>query len=115
MRREVGLKRATSSPSSALLQRVLFFDKRLSKNNTIACVNCHLAGKGFADGMPASTGIKGLNGGRSAPVRSFTILVLSGLPIRSISVVSGDEECGRPRCFQAADVSRDCLHHSLHA
>ena len=50
------------------LGRMLFFDTRLSKNNTIACANCHLAGKGFADGMPVSTGINGLKGGRSAPV-----------------------------------------------
>lgn len=50
------------------LGRMLFFDKRLSKNDTIACANCHIASKGFADGMPVSTGIKGLKGGRSAPV-----------------------------------------------
>jgi cytochrome c peroxidase len=50
------------------LGRILFFDKRLSKTNTIACASCHMAEKGFADGMPVSTGIKGLKGGRSAPV-----------------------------------------------
>jgi cytochrome c peroxidase len=49
------------------LGRILFFDKRLSKNNTIACASCHLAEKGFTDGMPVSTGINGLKGGRSAP------------------------------------------------
>ena len=50
------------------LGRAIFFDKRMSKDNTIACANCHIAKKGFADGMPVSTGIKGLKGGRSAPV-----------------------------------------------
>ncbi len=50
------------------LGRMLFFDKRLSRNNTIACASCHLAEKGFTDGMPVSTGINGLKGGRSAPV-----------------------------------------------
>ncbi|MCP9473256.1 MAG: c-type cytochrome [Nitrospira sp.] len=49
------------------LGRILFFDKRLSKNNTIACASCHMAEKGFTDGMPVSTGINGLKGGRSAP------------------------------------------------
>ena len=49
------------------LGRILVFDKRLSKDNTIACMSCHLAKKGFTDGMPVSTGIKGLKGGRSAP------------------------------------------------
>ncbi len=50
------------------LGRLLFFDKRMSKNNTIACASCHMAKKGFGDGMPVSTGINGLKGGRSAPV-----------------------------------------------
>lgn len=55
------------TPAKIELGRVLVFDKRLSKNNTIACMSCHLAEKGFADGMPVSTGINGLKGGRSAP------------------------------------------------
>ena len=50
------------------LGRAIFFDKRMSKDNTIACANCHIAKKGFGDGMPVSTGIKGQKGGRSAPV-----------------------------------------------
>ncbi|MGQ0696555.1 MAG: cytochrome-c peroxidase, partial [Nitrospiraceae bacterium] len=49
------------------LGRLLVFDKRLSKNNTIACMSCHLPEKGFTDGMPVATGINGLKGGRSAP------------------------------------------------
>jgi cytochrome c peroxidase len=49
------------------LGRLLFFDKRLSKNDTVACVSCHLPNKGFTDGKPVSTGINGLKGGRSAP------------------------------------------------
>lgn len=49
------------------LGRLLFYDKRLSKNDTIACFSCHLPDKGFADGKPVSTGINKLKGGRSAP------------------------------------------------
>lgn len=49
------------------LGRLLFFDKRLSKNDTIACASCHLPAKGFTDGMPVSSGINKLKGGRSAP------------------------------------------------
>lgn len=49
------------------LGRILFFDKRLSMNNTIACASCHMKEKGFTDGKPVSTGIHGLKGGRSAP------------------------------------------------
>ena len=49
------------------LGRILFFDKRLSKDNTIACANCHLAKFAFTDGKPVSAGIRGQKGGRSAP------------------------------------------------
>ena len=50
------------------LGRILFFDKRLSKDNTVACANCHLAEFAFTDSKPVSTGIGGQKGGRSAPV-----------------------------------------------
>ena len=49
------------------LGRILFFDKRLSNDNTIACASCHLAQFGFTDGQPVSAGIRGQKGGRSAP------------------------------------------------
>ncbi len=49
------------------LGRLLFFDKRLSKNNTIACASCHMAKFAFTDGQPVSTGIHKQKGGRSAP------------------------------------------------
>jgi cytochrome c peroxidase len=49
------------------LGRLLFFDKRLSKNNTVACASCHLAQFAFTDGKNVSSGIHGLKGGRSAP------------------------------------------------
>ena len=49
------------------LGRILFFDKRLSQDNTIACASCHLAKNAFTDGKPVSTGIRGQKGGRSAP------------------------------------------------
>ena len=50
------------------LGRTLFFDKRLSNDNTIACASCHLAQFAFTDAKPVSTGIGGQKGGRSAPV-----------------------------------------------
>lgn len=49
------------------LGRFLFFDKRLSRNNTIACATCHIPALAFTDGQPVSTGINHLQGGRSAP------------------------------------------------
>ncbi len=49
------------------LGRALFFDKRLSQDNTIACASCHMAKFAFTDGKPVSAGIRGQKGGRSAP------------------------------------------------
>lgn len=45
----------------------LFNDKRLSKDNTLACASCHNLSKGGVDGTPTSTGIGGAKGPINAP------------------------------------------------
>ena len=50
----------------ATLGRVLFFDKRLSKNDTIACASCHLQKKAFADPRRFSLGFNGGKTGRNS-------------------------------------------------
>lgn len=37
--------------AGAQLGRVLFYDKKLSLNNTIACASCHHQDKAFSDGL----------------------------------------------------------------
>ncbi|MDE0403919.1 MAG: cytochrome-c peroxidase [Nitrospira sp.] len=49
------------------LGKLLFFDTRLSANDTIACASCHVPSLAFTDGQPVSAGIHGQKGGRSAP------------------------------------------------
>jgi cytochrome c peroxidase len=49
------------------LGKLLYFDKRLSSDNTVACASCHTPQFAYTDGRPVSTGIKGQTGGRSAP------------------------------------------------
>ncbi len=49
------------------LGKLLFFDTRLSANETIACASCHMPPLAFTDGQPVSTGIHRQQGGRSAP------------------------------------------------
>ena len=51
------------------LGRLLFFDKRLSANNTIACASCHIPSLAFTDGQPVSTGINNQQGEVEAPQR----------------------------------------------
>jgi len=53
-------------PKIALGQR-LFFERRLSADETVACSSCHDPKKAFTDGRPVSIGIKGRVGQRNAP------------------------------------------------
>jgi len=49
------------------LGKQLFFDKRLSRDNSISCASCHAPAKGFSNAARFATGFKGQKGGRSAP------------------------------------------------
>jgi cytochrome c peroxidase len=55
----------TTDPG-ATLGRVLFYDKRLSTNQTIACASCHQQQHGFSDPRPFSTGFNGGLTGRNS-------------------------------------------------
>ncbi len=45
--------------NGATLGRVLFYDKKLSVNNSISCGSCHLQSKAFSDPKPFSSGFEG--------------------------------------------------------
>jgi cytochrome c peroxidase len=45
--------------AGATLGRVLFHDRKLSANGTIACASCHIQAHGFSDTLRASTGFEG--------------------------------------------------------
>jgi cytochrome c peroxidase len=47
------------SDHGATLGRVLFYDRQLSRNNTVACGSCHLQRTGFADPRRVSEGFAG--------------------------------------------------------
>ena len=49
------------------LGKLLYFDKRLSKDGTISCASCHDPKKGFTDQQQFSKGINGQFGTRNAP------------------------------------------------
>lgn len=51
--------------AGATLGRVLFYDKKLSSNNTISCSSCHMQSKAFSDGAIASQGVNGTTGRHS--------------------------------------------------
>ena len=49
------------------LGRRLFFDRRLSRDGSIACVTCHNSDRAFAEGRAISVGVDGRVGRRNAP------------------------------------------------
>lgn len=56
-----------TTPAKVQLGKKLYFDKRLSANNTVSCNSCHNALGNGDDAASVSTGIHGQKGGRSAP------------------------------------------------
>lgn len=55
--------------NGATLGRVLFYDKNLSVNNTVACASCHKQAFAFSDPLVKSTGFNGgLTGRNSMPL-----------------------------------------------
>ncbi|HUV64134.1 MAG TPA: cytochrome c peroxidase [Sedimentisphaerales bacterium] len=50
-----------------LLGKKLYFDTRLSRDNTISCATCHDPAKGWSDAGPTSKGINDQLGGRRSP------------------------------------------------
>ena len=55
-----------TTDAGANLGRVLFYDKRLSTNQSISCASCHQQSHGFSDPRQFSTGYDGTKGSRNA-------------------------------------------------
>ncbi len=64
------------SDAKVELGRHLFYDKRLSANNSMACATCHEQAKAFTDGKAVSPGVNGADGVRSA----MTLVNVAYLP-----------------------------------
>ena len=70
----LGLDQLSPAPAENPLEpgrvkrgRELFFDKRLSRDGTVACATCHDPARGFADGAARAVGIGGQVGPRRSP------------------------------------------------
>lgn len=95
----------------ATLGRVLFYDKNLSRNNTISCASCHKQELAFGDNAVASVGVNGNTGRHSMRLvnarfgnetkffwneRAATLEIQTGMPIQDhkemgFSGTDGDE------------------------
>jgi cytochrome c peroxidase len=73
LRRFQSVRTQIETPDNAIttakvdLGRMLYFEKRLSKNHDVSCNTCHQLDKGGVDNLPTSTGHKGQKGGRNSP------------------------------------------------
>ena len=56
-----------TSDAKVKLGHVLYFDERLSENNTISCNSCHNLATFGVDNLPTSPGTEGKNGDRNSP------------------------------------------------
>ena len=75
----IGLAIATSGAASGVFElhagpqaieaigRRLFFDSRLSADNSMSCAKCHQPERAFSDGQPLAAGVNGLLGMRNTP------------------------------------------------
>jgi len=55
------------TPEKIALGRKLFFDRRLSRDRTVACATCHDPRRAFTDGQAVSVGVFGRRGTRNVP------------------------------------------------
>lgn len=67
------------TPEKVRLGRWLFYDKRLSKDSTVACASCHVPQYAFSELTPHSTGVGGKAGTRKAP--SFLNAAFAMFPV----------------------------------
>ena len=66
---------------TATLGRVLFYDKNLSSNQSVACASCHIQSHAFGDPNVQSIGVNGLTGRHSVRSGLFLLKMRSSFMI----------------------------------
>ena len=69
-----GLKENPLTRAKIELGRQLYFDTRLSSDNTVSCASCHHPDEGYGKHTPFGIGVNGQQGGRNSPVSYNRIL-----------------------------------------
>lgn len=81
------------------LGRHLFYDKRLSADQSMSCASCHQQDKAFTDGLSVATGVTGEKGARSAmslanvaylPVLTWSNPNLTALEVQALVPIFGE-------------------------
>jgi cytochrome c peroxidase len=102
------------------LGRRLFFDTKLSSDNTVSCATCHNPATGFAGRTRFSFGVGGQTGKRNAPtvlnsayyVRQFWDGRAGSLEEQAIGPISDAHEMNRPNGLCAAALQADPTYES---
>ena len=97
------------------LGRLLFYDQRLSKDDTIACASCHMPALSFTDGATRSRGVGGMSGVRNAPsVVNAAYLPLqfwdgraASLEEQAASPIANPVEMNQPHDVSVAKLAKD--------
>jgi cytochrome c peroxidase len=103
------------TPERVALGRELYFDKRLSKDGTVACATCHDVSRGFTDQRKTSEGIGGALGQRNSPTTMNAFLMetmfLDGrapsLEEQAKLPIINPIEMGMPNPHAAVDAIKD--------
>jgi cytochrome c peroxidase len=102
-------------PARVALGRALFFDRRLSADESLACATCHNPERAFADRRRVSVGISGAMGHRNAPTlvnRGFGASHFwdgraSGLEAQVLEPIQNPTELGGPLEAAVSRLDRD--------
>ena len=97
------------------LGRRLFYDKRLSKDDSLSCASCHNPALGFTDGTKISHGVGGMSGVRNAPTIAnaayFPLLFWDGrapnLEEQAASPIANPLEMNQPHEVSVSKLGKD--------
>jgi cytochrome c peroxidase len=99
---------APETMEAIALGRKLFYEKKLSKDNSLSCASCHNPLVGFTDGLKHSTGVGGKAGIRNAPTvvnAAYTPVQFWDGRARSLEEQAGSPMASPLEMDQAHDVS----------
>ncbi len=103
------------------LGRKLFYDKRLSRDNSIACASCHKPETDFTDRVPVALGVAGQLGVRNAPtIENSAYLPLqfwdgraSSLELQAAGPIANPVEMDQPHDVSVSKLAKDAVYKAM--
>lgn len=103
------------------LGRKLFYEKKLSANNTLSCASCHEQAKAFTDGKTVSIGVDGKTTGRNAMAlvnllwnrKFFWDGRVEGLEAQAVFPITNPHEMGQSLAESVRKLKADTVYFGL--